>query len=544
MTMNAVLLGLAVATPLALLGALLAVPFIGRYLPVLLALAPVPAGIAAVFSGGGTEISLPGFFEINLAVDMPGAVLLGASAFLWAIAGLSAPKLLGERPGKVAFAAWWLLTLSGSMGVFIAADLPTFYLFFTIVSLAAYGLVVHDGTAQANTAGKIYFSASLVGEVCLLAGFVLLAGAAPQGSLMIADVVPAIAQSPWRDAALAGLMLGFGLKIGLVPLHFWLPIAHPAAPAPASAVLSGAIIKSGVIGLLRFMPIGTTPLGWGEALVFIGFITAFWGVVLGVTQRNPKAVLAYSSVSQMGVVAAAFGMGIVGGVIATPALVAYYALHHVLAKGALFLAVGVIAATGGAARAYVLIPAAVLAVGFGGLPLTGGAFAKYAIKPLMGSGTAATLAILSAAGSTLLMLHFLRRLGEQKHEPGKAGEGMWLVWPWLACALSAIVVPWLLFEPVTGVAAGATLAAAELWSALWPMGIGALAAFLLSRVELPAVRPGDVIFPVQRAGAPVGAWIGKVMDDIEAQTRRWPVAGMLFLLITLVFWASLSQARP
>jgi formate hydrogenlyase subunit 3/multisubunit Na+/H+ antiporter MnhD subunit len=309
-------------------------------------------------------------------------------------------------------------------------------------------------------------------------------------------------------------------------------------------VLSGAIIKSGVIGLLRFMPIGTTPLGWGEALVFIGFIAAFWGVVLGVTQRNPKAVLAYSSVSQMGVVAAAFGMGIVGGVIATPALVAYYALHHVLAKGALFLAVGVIAATGGAARAYVLVPAAVLAVGFGGLPLTGGAFAKYAIKPLMGSGTAATLAILSAAGSTLLMLHFLRRLGEQKHEPGKAGEGMWLVWPWLACALSAIVVPWLLFEPVTGVAAGATLAAAELWSALWPMGIGALAAFLLSRVELPAVRPGDVIFPVQRAGAPVGAWIGKVMDDIEAQTRRWPVAGMLFLLITLVFWASLSQARP
>ncbi len=107
-----------------------------------------------------------------------------------------------------------------------------------------------------------------------------------------------------------------------------------------------------MIGLLRFLPVATTPSGWGEALVVLGFVTAFWGVALGITQRNPKAVLAYSSVSQMGVVAAAFGMGILGGMAMTPGLVAYYAMHHVLAKGALFLAVGVLAATGGAARAY------------------------------------------------------------------------------------------------------------------------------------------------------------------------------------------------
>ena len=131
------------------------------------------------------------------------------------------------------------------------------------------------------------------------------------------------------------------------------------------------LISAGVIGLIRFLPFGVTPIGWGEALAVVGFVTAFWGVGMGVTQRNPKTVLAYSSVSQMGVVVAAIGMGIAGGIATTPTSAAYYALHHVLAKGALFLAVGVAARSGGAARAWVILPAVLLALGFGGLPLTG-----------------------------------------------------------------------------------------------------------------------------------------------------------------------------
>jgi formate hydrogenlyase subunit 3/multisubunit Na+/H+ antiporter MnhD subunit len=532
MILDGAWLGLAVATPLALLAAMLASPVLRRHLPIVLALAPVPACFASVVPTKASVLSMPGVFAINLALDQTGAMLMGASA------------LLGDRPGKAGFAAWWLLTLAGSMGVFIAADLATFYLFFTIVSLAAYGLVVHDGSVEAKGAGKVYFSVSLFGEVVLLFGFVLLAAAAPQGSLLIADVVPAMAQSPWRDAAIACLILGFGMKIGLVPMHFWLPIAHPAAPAPASAVLSGAIIKSGVIGLLRFLPVGTTPVCWGEALVVLGFVTAFWGVALGITQRNPKAVLAYSSVSQMGVVAAAFGMGLLGGIAMTPGLVAYYALHHVLAKGALFLAVGVAAASGGTARAYVLLPAAVVALGFGGLPLTGGALAKYAIKPLMGSGVAATLAILSAAGSTLLMLHFLRRLRELQPASGKTETSVWLAFPMRLCTLAAIALPWLLFQPVTGKSPAATLAIAELWSALWPMAIGALATFLLARVQLLSIPPGDVLFAFGRTGPSFGAWFGKSMERIEAWTRSWPVAGTLCLVIAVFFWASLTQFRP
>ncbi len=532
MTMDSALLGLAVATPLVLLGALLAAPWLGRHLPVLLASAPVPAGLAAILAAGGTTLDWPRLLAINLAMDTPGALLLGASALLWAVAGYLAPALLGDRPGKTRFAAWWLLTLSGSMGVFLASDIVTFYLFFTIVSLAAYGLVAHEGHAQAKAAAKVYFAASLLGEAFLLFGFILLAAAAP--GLMIADAVQAIAGSPWREAAICCLILGFGLKMGLVPLHFWLPIAHPAAPAPASAVLSGAIIKAGVIGLIRFLPVGDTPVGWGELLVVIGFVTAFWGVALGITQRNPKAVLAYSSVSQMGLVAAVFGMGIVGAGASMPVAVAYYALHHVLAKGALFLAVGIVAAYGGALR-YLLVPAAVIALGFGGLPLTGGALAKYAIKPELGYDWAGLLGSASAAGSTLLMLHFLRLLaGMPKPAVGPKSVAAVLI-AWAAIALAAIVLPWILFEPVTGFRLVDALSVDAWWNAAWPMAIGAAlaAAIFWSRLQLPAVPPGDVLGVMERVLVPAGAGLARAIDHLESRTRQWPVAGMLLVLIAV-----------
>jgi formate hydrogenlyase subunit 3/multisubunit Na+/H+ antiporter MnhD subunit len=539
--MDGAWLGLAVATPLALLTALVAAQGLGRRLPVLLGLAPVPAGLAAVLAADGTTLSLPGLFGINLALDRPAALLLGASALLWAVAGFAAPALLGETRDKSAFAAWWLLTLTGSMGVFIAADLVTFYLFFTIVSLAAYGLVAHEGHSQAKAAARVYFAASLIGEAFLLFGFVLLAAAAPQGSLMIADAVQALETSPWRETAICSLILGFGLKMGLVPMHFWLPIAHPAAPAPASAVLSGAIIKAGVIGLFRFLPVETTPAGWGEVLVAAGFVTAFWGVALGITQRNPKAVLAYSSVSQMGLVAAVFGMGIMSAVASAPVVVAYYAMHHVLAKGGLFLGVGVAAANGRAGR-IVLMPAAVLALGFGGLPLTGGALAKYAIKPELGYGWAGLLGSLSAAGSTVLMIHFLRLLAAYNSPKGKGDAGTGSAVAWLAVAFAAVALPWIMFEAVTGLGPAAALTGDALWSAAWPMALGAALAVAIfrGRRPLPEIPPGDLLGVMRRIAVPVGSGIARAAEMLERQTRQWPVASMMLALIALSLAAILA----
>jgi formate hydrogenlyase subunit 3/multisubunit Na+/H+ antiporter MnhD subunit len=143
--------------------------------------------------------------------------------------------------------------------------------------------------------------------------FVFMAQATPDGSLAIRDTVAALPGSPRRDAMLALLILGFGLKIGLVPLHVWMPLVYTAAPIPAAAVLSGAAVKAGLIGFIRFLPLGVAMPRWGEALAVAGIFSAFYGVLVGITQQNPKTVLAYSSISQMGLLAAALGIGLAAG---------------------------------------------------------------------------------------------------------------------------------------------------------------------------------------------------------------------------------------
>jgi formate hydrogenlyase subunit 3/multisubunit Na+/H+ antiporter MnhD subunit len=198
----------------------------------------------------------------------------------------------------------WLLTLVGNIGVFITADLASFYLSFALVSVPAYGLLVHDATPKTQRAGAIYMALTLLGETFLLIGFVLLAAGTPSGSLAIRDCLAALPASPWRDPTLALLIAGFGLKAGLVPLHVWMPLTYAAAPAPAACVLSGAVVKAGVIGFIRFIPLDHGLPGWGGALAATGLLSAFYGVAVGITQANPKTVLAYSSISQMGLIAA------------------------------------------------------------------------------------------------------------------------------------------------------------------------------------------------------------------------------------------------
>jgi multicomponent Na+:H+ antiporter subunit A len=128
------------------------------------------------------------------------------------------------------------------------------------------------------------------------------------------------------------------------------------------------------------------------ALAAIGFVSAFYGVAIGITQQNPKTILAYSSISQMGVILAVIGMTLASGDAGAPPKVAFYAANHVLVKGALFLAVGVAAATDFRRDRLALILTAALALSLAGLPFTGGALAKLAVKGPLGYGLAASLA--------------------------------------------------------------------------------------------------------------------------------------------------------
>jgi formate hydrogenlyase subunit 3/multisubunit Na+/H+ antiporter MnhD subunit len=500
-------------------------------IPDLLGLAPLP-GLAAALVAYDGRLVLDETRQIGLALDPPAALLLGVAALLWSAAGLYARTYM-HGPGRSRFAVWWLLTLTGSLGVFIAADLATFYLTFGLASLAAWGLVVHDGTPRAQWAGEVYLALAILGEVCLLIAFALLAAAAPGESLAIDEVVAWLPGSPRRGLTLALLIAGFGLKMGLVPLHLWLPLAHPAAPMPASAVLSGVIVKAGVIGLIRFLPVGGALPDWGGALATAGLLSAYWGFAVGITQPNPKTVLAYSTVSQMGLVAAVFGMGLaVGGGAGMAA--AFYAAHHILAKGALFLAVGVVAASGARRLWPVLLPAAVLALGFAGLPLTGGFLAKLAVKDVLGDGLVGLLATLAGAGSTLLMLHFLHRLRLAAAE-GDVRAPMGLALPWLSMALAAVALPWALF-PAAGIGSLAeAFAPAALWAALWPILFGGALAAALGRWggRVPQVPEGDIVVLVERAGR-VGTALGALLARAETLLQRWPVAAIALLALMLV----------
>jgi formate hydrogenlyase subunit 3/multisubunit Na+/H+ antiporter MnhD subunit len=530
-TLGPVLLVATLATPLVLLLACLS-RRLRDNMPALLVLAPLPGLAAALLAIGGTPLAFDQpQLKISLALDVPGAILLGVAALLWSAAGVYAFTDLRGKANSARFAVCWLLTLTGSLGVFIAADLLGFYLVFALVSLPAYGLIVHDDDDDAaQRAGGVYMAFTVLGEAFLLLGFVLLAAGEPNDSLQIRDVVAALPQSPWRDAALGFTVAGFALKIGTVPVHGWMPLTYAAAPIPAASVLSGAAVKAGVIGLIRFLPLDAAMPGPGEILVMLGFFSAFYGVAIGITQVNPKTVLAYSSISQMGVIAAVLGMGLAAGDKGVALDTAFYAATHVLAKGALFLAVGVAAVTSALAT--------VLALGLGGLPLTGGALAKLAVKAPLGDGLVGLLANLSAIATSILMLHFLQRLARTAPQAQQSAPPAGLAVPWLVMALASVAVPWLLY-PFAGGDVADALSPTTLFDGLWPVLIGAVLALGLRRWgnRLPLVPAGDILSAMEtifRRSYVVGA----ALERADGPLRQWPAAGLSLLAIAVILGAA------
>jgi formate hydrogenlyase subunit 3/multisubunit Na+/H+ antiporter MnhD subunit len=505
-----------------------------------LAPAPALAGGALAIGGAPFGAELPAL-RVSLWLDRPGGLLLLAAALVWLIVSVFALKEGQGRPNADRFAIAWLLTMAGSLGVFIAADLLTFYLVYALVSVPAYYLVAHDEDAASRRAGAVYLAFALLGEAVLLLAFVMLAAGEPSGSVHIRDVVAALPASPWRDGALALIIIGFGMKIALVPLHGWMPLTYRAAPIPAAAVLSGAGVKAGVIGLIRFLPLSAAFPGWGEALVWVGFISAFYGVAIGVTQRDPKTMLAYSSVSQMGVIAAALGMGLAGADQGAATNVAFYAANHVLVKAALFLTVGAVAALDGRARTLALIVAALLGLSLAGLPLSGGAFAKVAVKDLFGGGAAGVASQLSAAATTALMLVFVMRLARSA-AAGRAGALGGGVRSWAALAVAALLVPWLMF-PVVGSAAEA-FEPAKLWDSIWPMLIGAVVAagVWAAGDRLPRIPVGDIVV-AEEAAFRASLSLGPMFERADRGLREWPAAGLALLMVALALVAAGYASR-
>lgn len=372
--------------------------------------APWPGLLAALFLPADAEVIIPwlllgGWWQLD---DLARG-FLGFSALLWTLGSWYALHYLHDDANKGRFQLFWLLTLAGNMGLILCRDIAGFYTFFALMTFAGYGLVVHTGSDAAHRAGRIYLIMALLGEMMILSGLLLAAGAA--GSLFIPELAAAISDQP---LIILLLFFGFGVKAGLPLLHMWLPLAHPVAPTPASAVLSGAMIKAGLLAWLLLLPLGVASSPLGQPIMLMGLFAALAAALIGITQQNAKTVLAYSSVSQMGLMTL-----MVGATLAMPqirdamlAAIVLYALHHGLAKGALFLVANALPANQW--RGYYWLLPLIPSLSLAGLPLTSGAQAKLAMKGALVADPTAQLwswlpLLLSfaALGTSLLMIRFL-----------------------------------------------------------------------------------------------------------------------------------------
>lgn len=540
MTDATILLFSALALPGVLL-LLCLFPSVRAQMPKFTVIAPLPALAAAWFAGRDPSVVFAAhFFQVDLALDVAGTLLLAAAAILWICAGLYAATETHNARNAGNFSAWWLTAMLGNFGVFMSADIASFYLFLAVGTIGAYGLIMHTMTPDARRASVTYIGFALAGEASILIGLVLLAAASPGHSLLIRDAVAGLSTSPWRDLTVAFLALGFGLKIGLAPLHIWMPLAYTAAPIPAAAVLSGAAVKAGVIGLIRFMPFDAGSVNIGTGLAMVGIVSTFYGVAVGITRANPKTVLAYSSISQMGVIATLIGTGLATANAGVAIAAAFYAAHHVLVKGGLFLATG-IGVSDKRKNWLVFVPAAILALALAGLPLTGGYLAKEAVKPFIGEGAFAIFAALSAAGTTLLMLFFMNRLGSASHDAPGTPTASGLLVPWLATAFFAIAIPWLSLSPTDTIPTSEVNSIADLWSAIWPMLIGGgLVALWLNQKRQPRnMDVGSEADTIQR----VMTICASPVERAEAILRQWQAGSISLLAVTTVLIVIIATGR-
>ncbi|MGP9801032.1 complex I subunit 5 family protein [Rheinheimera sp. NSM] len=376
------------------------------------------------------------------------------SLLLWALVALF--SLLSQRQDPHAGRYWLFFTLcfAGNMLLIAALDAVSFYLGFSLLSLSAYGLVIHSGTAKARRAGRLYLQLAVPGEILLLSGLMLRASAAGgQFDWHSWQTVPL------EPLTLTLLLLGLGLKAGFWPLHWWLPQAHPVAPAPASALLSGVMIKAGLLGMLMFLPAADALMQlWAPFLLVTGLISAYYGVLAGLLYTQPKVILAYSSVSQMGYLLLLFALLSLTGVAALPVLLAYV-VHHGMAKASLFLYAGMAGEAAGRIWHRALFWLAALSMM--ALPLSSGALVKIGLKTQLAAASlpgwldAGVLSQLLTAGAVLtavLLLH----LAVQLHAPDKnqsrhsakasanTSAGRWALLTLLVSALWAL--PWFIVQ--------------------------------------------------------------------------------------------------
>ena len=492
---------------------------------------------------------------LHLGLDDTSRLFVIFTGLLWCAAGATARHWMRDDPRATGFGVMFLMAQLGNLGLLMAQDALSFYAFFALMSFASYGLVLHSRTPQALGAARLYIGFVVLGELALFAGLAL--AGAQAGSFLLTD----LRQTALSDISVALLMIGFCVKLGIMPLHFWLPPAHGAAPVPASAVLSGAMIKAGLFGMITILPLGSAAYAdHGTVLMAAGMVTIFAALLLGVQQTNPKAVLGFSSVSQMGILALGLGAGLMvpqAWAAIVPVLI-FLAAHHALAKGALFLGTGAFAAQTGrlgklGVTLALLFPAFVLA----GLPASSGGLGKEALKTALGAGSPVwlpwlTVALsLSGVATTLLLARYIAMIW---HNPPKAPANLApeaVLLPFLLVSAASLALPAVWGTLAQTVAAPIRLAPS---GALWPVLCGVVlaagvavfahaqrigAGVFLSQLTAPfraiGARADAIVAAKRRAARRLGQSIPKALGETADQWRlgQTAIAGLIVLTLAV-----------
>lgn len=371
-------------------------------------------GLAFVLAVGAGEMA---------AVSRLFVVLITGVGFVVSVYSMG---YMAHAKRVTAYQFFLMLTFASLVGIVTSTDLGAFYGYWELMTFASYFLVVHEGNRAAFAAGSKYYIMCAGGALLMLPGLMMLGA----GSTSMADIpAAAVAMDPTLlKAALVLTLAGFAVKAGLVPLHGWLPDAHPAAPSSVSGPLSGVITKMGIFGIVvvilgqagyaaQNMP-GQAGLSWiGYAISFMGGLTLILGEYMALKQDDIKRMLAYSTLGQLGEITLILGLGTwlatVGGLAHT--------VNHAIMKDLLFLGAGALIMRAGSRQLADLkglwrdMPWTVGCMVVGlisimGLPPFAGFFSKYLMIQAAVDAGYMPLAVLILAGSLVGAVYYTRIL--------------------------------------------------------------------------------------------------------------------------------------
>lgn len=293
------------------------------------------------------------FAALTVRMDSLSAFMVLVISLLVTVCALYSLAYMREYVGKGAAAMGFFMNLfiASMVGLLVMDNAFWFIVLFEIMSLASWFLVIAEQDDESVSAGMLYFFIAHAGSVLIMIAFFLMwrqSGSLDFASFRELSLSPGLASAVFLLA-----FFGFGAKAGMLPLHSWLPRAHPAAPSHASALMSGVMVKIGIFGILKvgidLLAHSGIPLWWGIVVLAFGAVSAVLGVLYALAEHDIKRLLAWHTVENIGIILLGVGVGMIGLSIHQPILAAvgllgalFHLLNHALFKGLLFLGAGAI----------------------------------------------------------------------------------------------------------------------------------------------------------------------------------------------------------